>query len=356
MRSKILNGVENIGRSKPRGRAKPQMSRFWLIVPGIGLVAGAWFVFALFYTDYLWFSSVGYQTVLSTVLTAGLLSALTIGVAAGVLTFLNLRLAVRQSPEPPEIIYESDEDVKIALSSGQSPPISTFVLYAPIPAGITVGLLAALTGWSLGETFLRYLYQVPFGSADPIFGYNIAFYVFTLPVLDRLSAILLTLLVINFVAAASVYLGSTKIEINKTTGKMNKFEFPLAGRAHVLGLLALFFLLVAARAFLAMPNLLLMNDGAFFGASFTDVNAVLPLLWAQAAMAVLAAVFTFVCIFRKNLRWLWTGVTLLTLTWLAGLAYPAFVQRFSVAPNELGKENRVYTPQYPVDTIGVRPQ
>lgn len=338
MRSRIVNGSENFGKSRLRKRGESQMPRLWLIVPGIGLAAGAWFVFALIYTDYLWFSSVGFEVVLSTLLTAGLLSALTIGVAAGFLTYLNLRLAVGRSPEPPEIIYESDEDVKIALSSSQPPPLSTIVRYAPIPAGVIVGLLGALTGWGLNETILRYLYQVPFGSADPIFGYNIAFYVFTLPVLDRLSALLLTLLIINVVGAAGVYLASTKIEINKSTGKMSKFEFPRAGRAHMLALLALFFLFIAARAFLAMPSLLLMNDGAFFGASFTDINAVLPLLWAQAAMAFLAAIFTFVCIFRKNLTWLWTGVTLLGLVWLAGLAYPASVQRFSVAPNELGKE------------------
>jgi len=338
MRSKIFNGVENVDRTKTRRPEAPQMSRPRLVVPGIVLAAGAWFVYALFYTDYLWFSSVGFQVVLSTLLTAGILSALIIGVTTGGLTFLNLRLAVGRSPEPPVIIYESDEDVKIALSSAQPPSLSTILRYAPIPAGIIVGLLGALTGWGLGETFLRYLYQVPFGSADPIFGYDIAFYVFTLPVLDSLSALLLTLLVVNLVGAAAVYLGSTKIEINKINGKVSKFEFPRAGRGHILALLGVFFLLIAGKAFLAMPNLLLMNDGSFLGASFTDVNAVLPLLWAQMATGALAAIFTFVCIFRKGLGWLWTGVSLLALFWLASFAYPAFVQRFSVAPNELGKE------------------
>ena len=338
MVSEILSGVDNVGKSKPRKPGELKLSKIWLVVPGMLLATGAWFVFARFYTDYLWFSSVGFQNVLSTMLTAGLVSALIIGVVAGVLTFLNLRLAVGRCPEPPEMIYESDEDVRIALSFAQPPPLSTILRYAPIPVGIIVGLLGALTGWGLGETFLRYLYQVPFGSADPIFGYDIAFYVFTLPVLDRLSALLLTLLVVNLVGAAGVYLASTQIEINKTTGKLSKFEFPRAGRGHILALLGVFFLLIAGKAFLAMPNLLLMNDGSFFGASFTDVNAVLPLLWAQMATGALAAIFTFVCIFRKALGWLWTGVSLLALFWLASFAYPAFVQRFSVAPNELGKE------------------
>ncbi|MBK8305253.1 MAG: UPF0182 family protein [Chloracidobacterium sp.] len=132
MVSKILSGIDSDGESNPRKSGELKLSKFWLVVPGIILATGAWFVFARFYTD-LWFSSVGFKNVLSTMLTAGLVSALIIGVAAGVLTFVNLRLAVGRSPESPEIIYESDEDVKIALSSAQPPPLSTILQYAPIP-------------------------------------------------------------------------------------------------------------------------------------------------------------------------------------------------------------------------------
>lgn len=338
MRRNILSGAGNVDRSKTRGPGEALMSRLWLVLTGFVLAAGAWFVFARFYTDYLWFSSAGFQIVLGTMQTAGVVSAMIIGVVVGVLTFLNLRLAVGRCPEPLEKVYESDEGVRTTLSFAQPPPLSTIPRYAPIPAGIVVGLLAALTVWGLCEAFLRYLYQVPFGSADPIFGYGIAFYVYTLPVMDRLSALLLTLLVVNLVGAVAVYLASTKTEVNKTTGKMSKFEFPQAGRGNILALSVVFSLLVAGQAILVMPNLMLMNDGSSSDASFTDVNAVSPLLWAQMATGVLAAIVTFVCIFRKGLGWLWTGVSVLALVWLAGFAYPAFAKRFSVAPNELGKE------------------
>jgi uncharacterized protein len=344
MRSKKFTVVENIITFKPRRRAEIQTSKLWLVVPGIGLAAGAWFVFALLYTDYLWFSSVGFQTVFSTLLTAGLLSALTIGAAAGILTFLNLRLAVKNSPEPPEIIYQSDEADEAdeagdaAPRTEQTAPLATLLRHAPLPAAIIVGLLAAFIGWGLSETFLRYFYQIPFGEADPIFGRDIAFYIFTLPALDGVSIILLLLVLVNLIGAAAVYFSHTKIEMGKTGAKPTKIEFPIAGRAHLLGLAAAIFLLVAWKNYLAMPQLLLAGDGSFFGASYTDVHAVLPMFWAQTAVAVLAAIVAVVCIFRKTSGWLWTATAALIIVGFGGWIYPSLMQRFSVAPNELAKE------------------
>ncbi|MBK8305252.1 MAG: hypothetical protein IPK98_18440 [Chloracidobacterium sp.] len=71
----------------------------------------------------------------------------------------------------------------------------------------------------------------------------------TLPVLDSLSSFVTDGLVAQSCGAAAVYLGSAKIEINKTTGKMSKFEFPHAGRGHILALLGVFFLLIAGKSF-----------------------------------------------------------------------------------------------------------
>ncbi len=75
--------VKNVGEAESPRRAEQHGSKLWLVVLGIVLAAFAWFAFARFYTDYLWFSSVGFQTVFTTLLIANLLSALIIGAAAG---------------------------------------------------------------------------------------------------------------------------------------------------------------------------------------------------------------------------------------------------------------------------------
>lgn len=337
-KNKNFRIVENVVEAKTQNSAADKPSKLWLVVFGVLLAAGAWFLFARFYTDYLWFSSVGFQTVFGTMLTAGVLSALTVGAAAGVLTFLNLRLAVKNSPEPPVIIYEPGEEADETPRSAQMPPLSASLASAPLPVSIIVGLLAAFSGWNLGETFLRFFYQVPFGAADPLFGRDIAFYVFTLPALDAVSILLFLLVIANLISAAAIYLARINYRFDRERQKLAGFVFPRKGRAHLLGLTAAILLLVAAKTYLAVWHLPISMKTGFFGANFVDVNAVMPLLWAQIAAAMLAAILAVVCIFRRNNRLLWGGAALLVLTTAAGWAYPAFIQRFSVAPNELAKE------------------
>jgi uncharacterized membrane protein (UPF0182 family) len=337
MRNKNFRVVEQVVESAPRNRAEVKPSKLWLVIFGIILAAVAWFAFARFYTDYLWFSSVGFQTVFGTLLTANLLSALIIGAAAGVLTFLNLRLAVKRSPAPPVIIYEAHEDNETAQPAPM-PPISASLGHAPLPAGIIAGMLGAFAGWSLGEAFLRFFYQVPFGAADPIFGRDISFYVFTLPALDTVSILLLMLLLANLIGAAAIYLARINFKINPQTQKLSNFTFPRQGRAHLLALTAAILLLVAGKTLLGIWHLPITLKTGFFGANFADVNALLPLLWAQIAAAILATVCAVISIFRQNNRLFLAGATLLVLTTAAGWVYPSLVQRFSVAPNELAKE------------------
>ncbi|MDQ3043261.1 MAG: hypothetical protein M3R11_12935, partial [Acidobacteriota bacterium] len=80
-KNKNFSVVENVFKAKTRNGAADKPSKLWLVVFGVLAAAGAWFLFARFYTDYLWFSSVGFQTVFGTMLTAGVLSALTVGAA-----------------------------------------------------------------------------------------------------------------------------------------------------------------------------------------------------------------------------------------------------------------------------------
>ncbi len=87
-----------------------------------------------------------------------------------------------------------------------------------------------------------------------------------------------------------------------------------------------------------MPNLLYSTRGPMAGASYTDIHAVLPLLKVEVVAAVLAAVTAVSCMFLSRNRLVWLGVGLYVLALGASWIYPATLQRFSVAPNELAKE------------------
>ena len=79
--------------------------------------------------------------------------------------------------------------------------------------------------------------------------------------------------------------------------------------------------------------------GVVFGASYTDINATLPVL---GALAVLAAPGRLACVaqmVRPGLRLVAGGLIALVLVWIVGLGvYPALLQPFRVTPNELVAE------------------
>src|SRR5215216_3514083 len=130
-----------------------------------------------FYTDWLWYGEVGYRQVYSTTLKAqGTLFTIVFAIAAVWLT-LNLRTALASIGDTrPTLVTRQGLEVPLpgqrqlqTLASG---------------AAVVVALLVALFAASEWEVWLAWRHAVPFGQADPVFGYDVGFYVFTLPFLQ----------------------------------------------------------------------------------------------------------------------------------------------------------------------------
>jgi uncharacterized membrane protein (UPF0182 family) len=110
-------------------------------------------------------------------------------------------------------------------------------------------------------------------------------------------------------------------------------------KAHLSVLLGLIMLTKAWGYYLGQFDLLLSTRGVVFGASYTDVNAQLPALRILTFIAIVCAVLFLVNIRLRGWALPVIAVGLLALvSILAGAAYPAFVQRFRVAPQELQRE------------------
>src|SRR6185436_14061212 len=110
-----------------------------------------------------------------------------------------------------------------------------------------------------------------------LFGRDIAFYFFTLPALEFLAGLLLTLVLVCLLGAALIY--ATRAA--DFFSKLRRFDLGDGPRAHLLSLVAALFLLLAWQAYLGIPNLLFSTSGPIAGASYTDINATLPLLYVQ---------------------------------------------------------------------------
>ena len=76
--------------------------------------------------------------------------------------------------------------------------------------------------------------------------------------------------------------------------------------------------------------------GVAFGASYTDIHAQVPAYKGLIVAAMIGAAFSLLGIVMRNFRWIgYAAVGLVVMSFIAGYAYPEFVQQFTVSPNEI---------------------
>jgi hypothetical protein len=175
-----------------------------------------------------------------------------------------------------------------------------------------------------------------FGNAEPLFDRDPAFYVFSLPWLKFMQGWLFSALVgVTFLTALAHYLwGGIRPQapgfVDKVTPQV---------KAHMSVLLGLIMLTKAWGYYLGQFDLLTSTRGVVVGASYTDVNAQLPALRILVVIAIACAILFLVNIRLRGWALPVIAVGLLALvSIIAGAAYPAFVQRFRVAPQEFQRE------------------
>jgi uncharacterized membrane protein (UPF0182 family) len=111
-------------------------------------------------------------------------------------------------------------------------------------------------------------------------------------------------------------------------------------RPHISLLLIIVIGLFIWRYWLSRFALVYSDRGAVFGATYTDINAQLPVIYILMGLGALAAVAIGVSAFRRGIVYLPIGAIVIwvVVAITGGLIYPSTVQRFTVEPNELVKE------------------
>lgn len=309
-----------------RSRRRPRLRLLWLPVAALALALTPALV--RLYVDLLWFEEIGFTRVLVTELVAR--AALFAGVTllAFLVLYLNVRLAQRGQAFRP-----------ILLPMPEGPPrdLTVFVWRATLAVVLVVSFLFGLSASAGWLTVLRAIHGTSFGTADPIFGRDVSYYVFSLPLLASVRALLFTLLALSLLLA----LGSYRLRgdvVLRTDGRLRLA--PDASR-HLAVLGACIFLLTAAGIWLIrLPELLYSTTGPLVGASYTDLHATRPGLHVSAAAALLAAVVLVVYAWRdKVVRGAAFAVGgFAVVSFLARGVVPAAVQSLVVDPTELTRE------------------
>ncbi len=339
-------------------------------VPGRGVLAG-WIVAAILVgicwvllrvgddllVDWLWFSSVGYLQVFWTSLTAETAVATAVFTATAIILCLNGWLALRFARSP------STPPASAAGSRVPPRPLAFAPDHLPWPRIIAAGagLIALLV--AAGEsgnwvTLLRYLYQMPSGSNDPLYGKDIGFYLFSLPAYIQVKNWMLLTLLLSALFAGAIYWFYGEIEY----GTQSRSVSP-AAIAHGSALLGLLFAVKAWSYGLDRYLLLYGDNGVVVGASYTDIHVQIPVLWIMMGLSIISAFLAFANLGVRTFRLAVAAILLLVIGSfvLSGVA-PWLVRHFFVRPSELQLErpyiarNITLTRQaYDLDRIVAKP-
>ena len=292
----------------------------------IALIVVPWL--ASFFTDWLWFKEIGFQTVFAT----SLIWRIGLFILGGAFTFAyfygNVRIARGAVTAFPVLFVNRGDGVTIDVSRMFTK------LFLPAAALLSFLTAISLSAWWL--TLLKGLNGVPLGTRDTLFNRDISFYLFRLPLISGVLDTLITLTLLSFVATGAMYWLRNDITLPPRRASAK----PRAAR-HLGVLLALLFVLLAIRLWIVdTSNLLFSTTGPLVGASYTDVHIALPGLRISAIAALVAAVWVVLGIARDKLVWSAVSGTVfyVAVSVLARGIVPAAFQKLVVSANELTRE------------------
>lgn len=285
-------------------------------------------IFTSIYTDLLWFRSVNFTSVFTTVVGVRTILFVGFGLAMGLILALAMVIAYRTRPDYDPRLSASMEGYRQSVE-----PIRKWLVIGT--AGF-LGTLAGLSATSAWTQWMMFRNGGSFGVNDPQFGLDVGFFVFKLPFLRYLTGFgFMTLFLALLLVVVVHYLyGGIRLQ--------NGLQATEAAQVQISLILGLICLLKAVAYWLDRYALALKDEDfveGFTGLKYRDVEAVLPAKTILTFIALVCAALFFLNIFRRTWTLPLVGLGLLAISALViGGIYPAIVQQFQVRPNEPGKE------------------
>lgn len=229
-----------------------------------------------------------------------------------------------------------------------------------LAVALVAGLAAAAASYGSWMEFQQFIHATSFGKADPLFGRDVGFYVFKLPIIRQIYAGSRWVIALTAIAVALIYLfsgalirfGREEPEVWEPSGTGSRRKKrgrlvvePIDPRAklHVCVLFGIGLCVIALGLALSEWGLVYSARGVVAGAGYADAHGTLPGLRLLIWLVLAAAVFIVGSGLRAASTRTWlvvsaTFVLLLAVSFFAIHVYPDIVQKLYVTPNELAAE------------------
>jgi uncharacterized protein len=278
------------------------------------------------YVDWLFFVETGYtgvftKTLVTEIVSGSLVALLFLGFAAA-----NLLIANR-------MVFSPQSQYRLGGAPLPIPPGALKKVRLLVTGAILVFLTVLMGKWgaSLWSEILLFGNAIAVGVRDPVFGKDIGFYLFQYSLLESLkqgidfSLILAAILTgFTYFTCGGIHLTQRQILIDPRVSR------------HIGVLIGLLIVNMGFGFYLDSLRMLYSEHGVIYGASYTDVHARLLSYRILTALAPLAGIGMIVGIYRKSMKWAILPLGVAFAVYFLGVAiYPAALQKFKVAPNEL---------------------
>ncbi len=197
-----------------------------------------------------------------------------------------------------------------------------------------LALIMARNGSSRWEIILKFFNQTNFNTTDPVFGRDISFYAFTLPLYLFLKSWSLGTIILTIIAVGFLYLISGNVSFEQ-----NRFSMSDQAKKHIISLILLIAVIIAWNYWLKGYQLLFSKRGLIFGAGYTDLKVVRFAYWVMIAVSLFTALLILSGARKRSFKnpLIGFGILIGAAIFITGII-PGIVQQISVKPNELVKE------------------
>ncbi|QUH25381.1 UPF0182 family protein [Serpentinicella alkaliphila] len=287
----------------------------------------------MFITDYQWFKDLAYEQIFLLKITTQFKLGIPLFIISLVFYYLYLQLIKKNYYKKVQLY-----DTSISEKS-----LNRILL---IPSVFLSYITSTAIAGSLWLDILTFINAQSFNISDPIFNKDVSFYMFKLPLFEKLLntiiGILVAILFVTIIFHVILYIirKPTMFE-NESMLRSNEMffkNFADIGLKQIVVIVVIFFIILAIKNYFGAYSILYSTRGAVYGASYTDVKVGLLFYRLSMGVAGLGAIIIPIAYKKRKYKLALLAPISFVLIGILGGVVSTAVQSFVVDPNVLQRE------------------